>query len=262
MLNESFELNVSMESAGVSRASRHRHYKKCKKMRGFLVLIGVDGTACDIEPIVAERMPSFMKYGASNNFSFPAFNINPLLYAQSEKANEILNNLKLLAKRQPIDNTALLSHVHLLWHECASAWEHDEKVRISRCLVSAGLTEQLGQAVDRLPPDLAAFGELVRRSASVNVDVLQESLKHLIINELPNRPGVGDAWMDILVVPAKTIKEVQKVPVVLELADRSSFPYPANHSIIFSWINETLMERSGAAERSSFRLERMHLVGH
>jgi hypothetical protein len=240
MLNELFELRSSMEAAGINAESWHWHYKECSDRKAFFLMIAADGTVSSLEPIDDVKSKRFRKYGVSHNFSFPVFNIYPLLYARSDEAKKAVKDLrKSFQSRscQAVDIGAQLSQVHRLWEICESLWTESEKERISECLKSAGLRQMIDNVGGRIPEEYRAISELMRRSLEVKKDQLQESLKQLIIDGLTRHPEGANNWIDAIVASSNA-----RVSIVLEVADRSSFSYPANHARVIAWINRKLME--------------------
>jgi hypothetical protein len=253
MLNELFSLNSSMEAAGISSVSWYKHYKTCPKGNCFFLLLGEDGTAIDIEQLKdPEKIRAIMKYEVSNGFSFPAFNLPPLFWAKSNEGKQAAKELKDLVKSKnpkAVNREALLSHIGLLGDTCEPLWTQLEKDKISKCLKSAGLGQQLGDSLKGIPENFSAISELIKRSAKVSVDELQGSFHSLILAKLERSLEQPNDWIDTLLVSSS--KTVKKVSIVLELADRSSFAYPANHSKVIEFLNGLLMQSSHAAEASN-----------
>ena len=65
MLNELFELNSSMEKAGITRSSWHNHYKECPtSTSGYYLMISSEGSASGLQLIKdIEAIRSMRKYG-------------------------------------------------------------------------------------------------------------------------------------------------------------------------------------------------------
>lgn len=250
MLNELFELNSSMETAGISRAGWHKDYKQCPKGNSFFLLVAADGTVCNLEPIKdLQTIQSIRKYEVSNGFSFPAFNIPPLLFAKSNEAKQALKKLKesLQPRNQnALDRDGLLSNVQQLYDVCEPLWTQTVKNRLCECMKSPGLRQKLGNFLEEIPDEYSAISELIKRSAKVNVDELQSRFHSLILSKLEGFPEHPNDWIETLLVSSS--KNVKKVSIVLELADRSSFAYPANHTKVVEFLNGLLMRSSHAAE--------------
>ncbi|MBI4962188.1 MAG: hypothetical protein HY913_02825 [Desulfomonile tiedjei] len=245
MLNELLELHSSMDLAGIPRDSGHRHYQPAPETVNFFMFIAPGGTASGFEPITdIEKIRSIRKYGVPNTgVSFPAFNMKPLMIARSSRAKDAVKDIKKMFQsrsRGAVDKAALPSRIHSFCDLCEPLWTQGEKDKISKCLASGGLREQLGAILARVPKDLSAISELMRRSAQVRIDKLEQSLKYLIIDGLTRNLDNADSLLNALVASSTN----HKVPILLELADHSSFPYPANHPKVNSWVNAMLMELS------------------
>lgn len=244
MLNELFSLNSSMEAAGISSVSLHKHYKTCRKGNCFFLLIAPDGTVADLEPLKdLERIQSIRRYAVSNNFSFPAFNIPALFIARNDNAKRALKDLRnLLGSRniRSVNRAILLSKVGDVEKMCDSLWTQSLKDRIKKCLASAGLRQKLGNALEQIPNDYSAFSELIKRSETINPDKMHDQIHSIIIRKLQTFPEQAPFWIDTLAISSSE----KKVSIVLELADQSSFLYPANHKRVVSWVNSILMQAS------------------
>ncbi len=244
MLNELYALNTSMKEAGIATQSWHKDYKTCPKNRTFFLLISSEGTVCDLEPIGdMVRIQKIMKYEVANGVSFPAFNLQPLLHAQSDEAKEVIKSLKkdVKTKYEERNEQEIKSQIDKLWGSCAQVWSSSEAERIKKCLQSAGLDDKLKNAIKNVPEAYEAIPELMKRSKKLTADDLQQSLKRILVQQILRSQDATE-WIDSLLV--STAKSTKKVSVVLELADRSSFPYPVNHERSYRWINAGLMEQA------------------
>ncbi|MGC8603675.1 MAG: hypothetical protein ACP5VS_08320 [Desulfomonilaceae bacterium] len=249
MLNELFSLNSSMETARISRVGWHDSYKQCPKIPSFFLLIGADGTIQDLEKITPmERIRSMRKYEVSNGFSFPAFNVPPLFWAKSDEARQLTKKLKEIFQPKNgkviVDREAFHASVSSIKEICQPLWTHSERERISKCLTSAGLSQKIGNSL-QLRGNCQSIFELIERSAKICVNELQSHFLSKIVAKLEKSPLDPTYWVDTLLVSSsRTFKKVQ---IVVELADRSSFQYPANHPKAIEFLNRLLMESLHAA---------------
>lgn len=242
MLNELYDLNASMDEAGIARQSWQKDYKPCPKNRTFFLLISSDGRVSDLEVIKdIGRIQKIRKYEIANGISFPAFNLQPLLHAQSDEAKEAVKRLKksVKSKNEKRNEQEITSQIDRLWGSCDHVWSSGETVRIEKCLLSAGLDDALRNALKNVPDDHRAIPELMKRSKKLTADELQHGLKRILVQHILRSQDATE-WIDSMLV--STAGSVKKVSVVLELADRSSFRYPVNHERSYSWINAGLME--------------------
>lgn len=258
MLNELYALNESMRSAGIARQSWHKDYGPCPKNRTFLLLLGSDGFVADIEPVSDECRKSLRKWEVSSGTSFPSFNVLPLLHAVNQEAKDKVEALKKMLKTRALSNEGTLAkEVDALSEVSEKLWVESEGERINRCLQShpANFSNFLGEA----PQGLEAMRELICRASLLDVEKLWKGLKDALVKRIHNSPANPNEWIDTLLVTSAARKSMKKVSLVLELADRSLFQYPANHEKVQAWVNSCLMAKemqdspaSGASERDAF----------
>ena len=241
MLNELHNLNNCMEEAGILKSSWHDHWKQCPKSKTFVLLIPAEGATFHLQPVKDDQqIQKFRKYEVANGVSFPAFNVQPLLHAGSDQAKDSVKRLKELMKHEIKNRNedALDQRLDELWEACEKLWLPPKEVkRINSCLQSGGLKEKLGDAINAIPDDYRGLRELVQRSQELTADDLQRMLK-CTIREAILKSGTVDEWIETLLV--STANQAKKFSVVLELADRSSFPYPVNHEKVYAWVNAQL----------------------
>jgi len=109
------------------------------------------------------------------------------------------------------------------------------KKKIDKSLKSAGLASKLD--LSGIPQNFMAMSELVKRAELLCADKLCEGIKS----------GIGkltDSEKNAIVPQNSKKKKPGEVQIILELADRSSFPYPANHPKVQEWVNGQLMPKT------------------
>jgi hypothetical protein len=257
MLNELFELDNSRQEARIKVPSWHKHYGPCPKYRTFQVLLDAAGSVAAIEPVRdIGRITSFRKWEISNGTSFPAFNILPIFHASSESAREHLADLrKWLGAQEATNQEAVRMQTGQVWDACEQLWAESEFDRINRCLQShpASLAVILGV----IPEELACLGNLIERAALLDAHRLRESIERIATQQMAESPGGAKDWLDTLLVSAAPKRgSARKVSLVLELADRSKYPYPACHEKVQVWINSRLLAHEtseGAAQEPSIK---------
>lgn len=254
MLNELYELNESRQAAGIVTESWHKDYGTCPNYKTFSLLLGTDGTVVDLDPITdRQRIKSLRKWEISNGTSFPAFNVLPLLHAQPQAGKEVLDDLnKVLKGSGIIDEQMVSTKIDELCHKCEYLWNDTETNRINHCLQSH--PEALKGILGKVSEDFRAIEELIRQSTLLNASMLCKSLKKVIIHHIVRSPADASSLVDTLLVTSAPKKEsIKKVCLVLELADWSSFKYPANHAKVQGWINSRLMLHTVTTEYTNKR---------
>lgn len=242
MLNELYELKSSMQASGIAVQSWHKDYGTCPKNRTFRVLLDKDGAVIKIEPINdVEKIKSLRKWEVSNGTSFPAFNVLPLLHVASEEAISQVAILKKLLKSQSnIEKQAVTVSVEDLRSKCKQLWVKKEASRINDCLQAH--PRKLSQIIGVVPQDFKALEEVIRRAGMIDAGKLENGIREAIVRNLVQTPVEAKDWIDtMLVSSAKIERGIKKISLVLEIADWSAFPYPANHGKIQEWINSRLM---------------------
>lgn len=242
MLNETFELSESMKAAGIVTESWHNDYGTCPNNKTFRMLISENGLVADMEAMAdIEEIRFLRKWEVSNGTSFPAFNVMPLLLATTQKDKDNVSTLKKTLKSQNgVDENQARTLVDDLYNTCKRLWGKSEIERIDRCLKSH--PNRLAQILGTAPEDFKGIGELIRRSGLLDADALVKSIKTNVIKRIVQSPNDANVWIDsLLVSAAASVKSVKKVSLMLEVADSSSFKYPANHKKVQEWVNSRLM---------------------
>jgi hypothetical protein len=242
MLNELFELNKSRQEASIEAYSWHKDFGPCPKYRTFKVLLDAAGVVVSIEPVRdISRITSLRKWEVSNGTSFPAFNVPPIFHASSETARKCVADLRKSFRAQEAkDPEAARTRMSRVWDACDQLWSGNEFDRINRCLSShpASLAVILGA----IPEELACLRDLIKRAALLDANKLRDSIKRIATQQMAESPGDVKDWLDALLVSSAPKKgNVKKVSLVLELADRSRYRYPACHEKVHVWINSRLL---------------------
>ena len=241
MLNELYDLKTSMQTAGITVESWHKDYGSCPNYKTFYMLLDRDGKVVDLEPIAErEKIKALRKWEVSNGISFPVFNVLPLLHAKSPEGKDEIKKVKeSLKSKDGNDKQTETIDIDDLWAKCDSLWTDSEIKKIKGCLHShaAKLEVILGEP----PPDFGSIAELIKRAKLVDVARLGENMKSICVQHVVRSPANATEWIDTLMISSAATK---KISLVLELADRSAFAYPANHPKVQGWINSRLMAYS------------------
>ena len=240
MLNELFHLSESLRRSGVTLQSWHRHFKKCPQSgKAFFVELDDQGRVSNVSPITDTVIRAGLrKYEKAAGYSFPSFNVPPLLEFVIDQEKERAAKLrKTFGSKKPPEASALGEELAHLISVSTSGWK-DEIDKVSDCLSSVpqDLTAMLGEDTD----EALSFVELLRRAQRTNGDALHEQLKEIAIHGIKSEPPEAAEWMDVLFFHSG--KTPKKIAIVLELVDQSQFAYPANHPEVQAWVNDRLLD--------------------
>lgn len=240
MLNELQGLAESARVARITADTWHDSFAPCPKgAPTILTLLDNDGAVAGLERLMdRERIGKLRKFEEPNQgISFPIFNVPPLFHAGSQMTQDALKGVEKALKsgdcvrQETID--ALLS-------ECTPLWDKKEMARVGKCLQV--LPCRLAKMLGTIPADLRAMDDLLRRVVRLQPGQLNASIKRHVISRMAKSSDEASFWIrNVLVSGAKSVSAIRRVSVVLEVADRSSFPFPANHEKVRDWVNERLM---------------------
>lgn len=234
MLNELHELRTSMDAAGIQTASWHSKYKNLPHYPTLMVAVDADGAVTNARWLEAANLTSLRKWETANGHAFPAFNVKPLRQADEDLTREIKTTLRTAKK----DTGSLPLATLQQWLDRASTlWGPSEAKRLDDCL--HGVPSKLAALLEDLPPDCAAFPELITRAARLDAGTLADALTCLALTKMQEAPADLEIWLTSLLIATGKPKAVS---LVLELADWEEVaPYPANHDHVVSAVNACLM---------------------
>lgn len=235
MLNELFDLAESLKADHVSLASWHMHFKTCPKGPAtYYALIDSSGQVTDLDPIMdRERIAVMRKWEVAAGVSFPAFNVLPLLEPMSE-ATKLAGDLRRgLASKSSSNPVEFGLRLESLTTASDSLWNGKEPGRINKCLTT--LPRDMAAGLGAPPDEFRSILELIHRAAKLTADSLHRQLVSIATRKLFDSPSGAANWFDMLFFHSG--KTPKKLALVLELADRSVYPYPANHERVQVWMN-------------------------
>ena len=245
MLNELYDLAQCLQSANVSRTSWHKHFKPCPGGTAtYLTLLDIKSDVVELQRIRdRQQITSMRKWEVENGVSFPGLNVLPLYEPQGGGAKALAGTLrKSLASKSPPGAEEVAKQIELLVTRSCSLWGSKELLRINKCVttLATGVATKLGSP----PSEYFAITELILRASRLTADVLHGHLSELLVSYIARSGADAADWFDILFFHSG--QKPKRVSLVLELADRSHFPYPANHSRVQAWMNlqfQTVAER-------------------
>lgn len=253
MLNELHDLAVSLEGAGVQAMAWHRHFKPnpkpTLKSPLFFVCLDKEGKISRVEPLLdRERATSIRKWEVANGLSFPSFNISPLYKVSNDEEGQkhTAEFKKALLTNSPPDRKNAADTIKTLINDGICLWGEKDKKKLSKCFrdVSKDVTALLGQ----VPTEFMAIKELIKRTELLDAETFLNGLRSYFVSSLSDHPEAAKDFFDALFFyPKNNRTKPGRVTVILELADQSSFEFPANHSRVQAWMNERFL----ASEKSS-----------
>ena len=170
-------------------------------------------------------------------FSFPSFNVPPLLQFADDKAKERAAKLrKAFGSKKPPEEAMRDEELAYLLSVSTSGWKNEVN-KLNDCLSSIpqDLMTILGEGTD----ESLSFVELLRRAQRTNGQALHEQLKEIALTGMRASPSEAAEWMDVLFFHSG--KAPKKSAIVLELVDQSQFLYPANHLVVQNWVSHRLL---------------------
>ena len=248
MINELFLLSKSLERTGVKLQSWHRHFKECPQGgKAFFVELDPQGQVAQVSPITDPQIRAGLrKYEKAAGYSFPSFNVPPLLQFENDEEKEHAAKFrKLLGSKNPPDASVRGEELAYLLSVSTSGWiRPDKNVRskdamdqLNDCLSS--VTQDLITVLDEGTEDSRSFVELLRRTQKTNGVALHEQLKEIALHKINSNQTEAAEWIDVLFFHSG--KTPKKIAIILELVDQSQFAYPANHPKVQTWVSDCLL---------------------
>lgn len=248
MLNELFELSGSLKRSHVNLPSWHRHFKECPRGgRALSVELDAQGRIAGVSPITDEAVRTDLrKYEKAAGYSFPSFNVPPLLQFESDRDKKRAVGLrKALVSANPPEAPVRDEELAYLLSVGMPGWTHagkrtrgkDEMDQVNGCL--SLVTQELTEILAESSHEIGSFLELLRRARETDGGAVYDQLKSIVADNVASMRSDVGVWMDILFF--HTGKSPRKVAIVLELADQSQFTYPANHPVVQRAVNDRLL---------------------
>ena len=246
MLNELFHLFESLKRSGVKLHSWHRHFKECPQgVKALSVELDNQGRAANVSLINDQTIRAGLrKYEKATGYSFPSFNMPPLLQFVNDEEKERAAKLrKVLGSKKPPEAAIRDKELAHLLSVSTSGWVRpdksahgkDEMDKLNDCLSS--VTQELTAILGEDTGESRSFVELLKRAQQTDGLALYEQLLKRAIHEMKSELSESTEWMDVLFFHSGK----KKIAIVLELADQSRFAYPANHPEVQTWVNDRLL---------------------
>lgn len=250
MLNELHDLAQSLKAVDVSMASWHTHFKTCPKGTAtFFVLLDSLGRVADLEPVADRgRVASIRKWEVAAGTSFPAFNVLPLYEPTGEEGkNSAVELRKAITSKSPPNSHEIKQRLESLVGASVSLWVKKEPARIMKCLTT--LAGEVGDALGVPPDEFRSISELIARVGKLTAENLQAQLASKLAEKVVESPSLAGDSFDALFFHSG--KDAKKWSLIAELADRSSFAYPANHERVQAWMNSRFQAVDEPSEQTT-----------
>ena len=254
MLNELFHLSESLKRSDVIIQSRHKHFKDLPGGEAFFVELDDQGSVANVSSITDPEIRSGLrKYEKAAGYSFPSFNVPPLLQFESDQEKKRAAKLrKTLGSKKPPDAAVRDNELAYLLSVSTSGWIRPDKSARSRdvmdklndCLSS--VTQDLTLMLDEGTDESRSFMELLCRAQQTNGAALHEQLKEIAMRGIRSEQTEAAEWMDVLFFHSG--KTPKSIAITLELVDQSQFAFPANHPDVLAWVNSRLQDAETAEE--------------
>ena len=248
MLNEVFLLSESLKRTGATLHSWHRHFKECPQSgKAFLVELDDQGHVAKASPIIDSQIRAALrKYEKAPGYSFPSFNVPPLLqFVDEDKKERAAKFRKALRSNKPPETAVRDKELAYLLSVSTSGWIRPDKGarskdamdKLNDCLssVTHDMMAMLGEGTD----ESRSFVELLRRAQQTDGAALHERLKEIAMHEIRSERSEAAEWMDVLFFHSG--KTPNNIAITLDLVDQSQFAYPANHPKVQAWVNDRLL---------------------
>lgn len=248
MLNEVFLLSESLKRTGITLHSWHRHFKECPQGgKAFSVELDDQGHVAKASPITDPQIRAELrKYEKAAGYSFPSFNVPPLLQFANDKEKERAAKFrKALGSKKPPETAVRDKEIAYLLSVSTSGWIRPDKGarnkdamdKLNDCLssVTHDMMAMLGESTD----ESRSFVELLHRAQQTNGAALHERLKEIAMYGIRSEQSEAAEWMDVLFFHSGT--KPNNIAITLELVDQSQFAYPANHPKVQAWVNDRLL---------------------
>ena len=259
MLNEVFLLSESLKRTGVSLHSWHRHFKECPQGgKALFVELDDQGHVANVSPTDPQIRAELRKYEKAAGYSFPSFNVPPLLqFADEAKKERAAKFRKALGSKKPPETAVRDKELAYLLSVSTSGWIRSDKGtrskdamdKLNDCLSS--VTHDMMAMLSESTDESRSFVELLRRGQQTDGAALHEQLKEIAMDEIRSEQSEAAEWMDVLFFHSG--KAPKNIAITLELVDQSQFAYPANHPKVQAWVNDCLLATETIAERNQGR---------
>jgi len=252
MLNELRELAVCLEKAGIAVEDLHPNFKACPKYLTYEVYLDEQGDVTGVSSVSSEKLQKVRKWEKANGISFPAFNMPPIFKATSPEAQEKIKDIK---KRIEKGLEVTVGEVNGVAYSCETLWDEvtTNKKGVSKQPTIEKLTDCLTKPIadisDHLnapPNSCVAINQLISRVKLIKPSKFKAQLTTAFTQNILDAPS-SDLIDAMFFYGGKLPTNFQ---IILELADRALFDYPANHQEVQRWMNKQFLSAVDKSSRS------------
>lgn len=246
MLNELYDLSLSLERAGITPTDWHPDLKELPKVGKdtlcFKVYIAENGEVADIESIEeSTKIEGLRKWqNGSNGYSFPCFNVKPLFKAFVDEVPDAAEKKRFDDWSKELKGSTSEYATLLLDNGLASLeglWRQSDIKLVSACL--GEIPSELKQILGITPIEYSAMSSLIERCCKTSGEKFFEQLKIALKARIVRNPSVCEKYVSFLLHCGTKPPNAQ---LILELNDGlSAFPLPAANSKTHYWINQRLL---------------------
>lgn len=241
MLNELRELATCLEEAGIEVEDLHQNFKLCPKYLTYWVYLDEQGNVSGIAPVPKIQVQGVRKWEKANGVSFPAFNTPPFYKAPSEEVqNQIRGIRRRIERSVAVTSEELSSAVGF----CEELWDEGVIKKLADCLTKPIV--DIAGYLATVPEEYQSIVQLISRTQLIKSKIFKEQLADAILQSMQTTPATEliDA---LFFYSGQNPKNFQ---VILELADKGQFKYPANHQEVQNWMNHQFLSEVTQNSRS------------
>lgn len=275
MLNELYRLAGVLEKSGIVPVDWYKEFQTLPKVSRqshcFKVTVAVDEgvpLVYSITRLTQEQINGLRKYMPSLGFSFPCFNIGPVI--AEGKAD--LETVYCRNAGVAVEDGAKSTKLHKLFEQTmqsqplALAFVIEERERcnpmfrdkknetLRQCLQSVGprLRSKLGD----IPENFVLLDRLMDKMAAVEAEDFMRAIAFWVCHRLADDPTAWDDLHPLMVLPKSLSNEsdyVSGTSIVLDARTTGPLPptyYPVAHKETHNWINRQLIASDCPAEEN------------
>jgi hypothetical protein len=252
MLNELRELAVCLEKSGIVVEDLHPNFKACPNYLTYWVYIDEQGNITGTMAVSADQVKRIRKWEKANGISFPAFNMPPLFKAALTTTQEKIKDIKKRIEKGLETNVdevkSIANSCEILWDEVATNKRGNSKQptieKLTDCLTKPII--DISVLLNAPPNNCKAISQLISRTKLIKPTKFKEQLTTALIQNIHDAPSPD--LIDAMFFHIG--KKPTNFQIILELADRECFDYPANHQEVQRWMNRQLLNTSKKSSRS------------